>query len=210
MLKKYLVFVVVLIGAVVHVTSATASCDVATACPENVAYTGSLSVYECKCKINPTIVACKDVRGMGFSSCWVSGNTCSVSSGTSLVCGLPNIYDEDPCDVCNCVDAADGTDVNETGYLQKRCHKVDTYRAESAAEIVACHAGKYLDPQNPMNGQPYCRDCPPYDDNNNRFVFGATNEENSGNVTSCYMPFGAQLTDNMGMYTFTSNCPYSY
>ncbi|MBQ8294705.1 MAG: hypothetical protein IJX89_04950 [Alphaproteobacteria bacterium] len=62
---------------------------------------------------------------------------------------------------------------------------------------VACKPGYYLE-----SGD--CKQCPPSGD-----VYGTTVDNNTGDITSCYLPSGTAFSDETGSGIYNTDCYYS-
>lgn len=62
---------------------------------------------------------------------------------------------------------------------------------------TACKPGYYL-----SSGD--CVRCP-----SSGGVYGTTADNNTGDITSCYLPSGTSGSDTSGSFTYTGNCYYS-
>ncbi len=73
-------------------------------------------------------------------------------------------------------------------------------------ECVICDTGGYLDPANASGwGNPNCAPCP-----TTGGIQGSTSGDIiNGVITNCFIPRNQPLTDELGTYTFTSDCYYS-
>lgn len=66
-----------------------------------------------------------------------------------------------------------------------------------AKTYTACKPGYYLSGTS-------CMRCP-----SSGGVFGTTADNNTGGITSCYLPSGTTGSDATGSFTYTGNCYYS-
>ncbi len=67
----------------------------------------------------------------------------------------------------------------------------------SQTVYVACKPGFYLE-----SGD--CKQCPP-----SGSVYGTTVDNNTGDITSCYLPAGTAFSCDTGSGTYGENCHYS-
>lgn len=66
-----------------------------------------------------------------------------------------------------------------------------------SSTTYSCYTGYYLSGTS-------CVRCP-----SSGGVYGTTVDQNTGGITSCYLPAGSSFSDNIGSGTYSADCYYS-
>ena len=128
----------------------------------------------------------------------VCGDTFNLTTRTNCNCGTQ-------CDSCGSLSSGVWTSP-KTGYQSTVVYScgISTSCECTSSIKYRCAAGYYGTPSySQLTGYSGCTRCP-----SSGGVYG-TSAAGSTEITSCYMPSGTSMTDDVGTYEYTSNCYYT-
>ena len=135
-------------------------------------------------------------------SCNICSSGYKIQSGSVSVSGCSNTITANTCvqDCTGCTDCSTTSwTASSIGY-QERTYATCNCNTCTKTTQYRCAAGYYGSSTNGTSG---CTRCP-----SSGGVYG-TSAAGSTAITSCYIPSGTSMTDDVGVYEYTSKCYYS-
>lgn len=178
-------------------SAAVMSSGCATSYREVTCRQGDVTCYKhencATCPTNYKIVATTDMCGNAYNTCTYDSDTVTHDYSTGLI-GGGNQVEVTTC-VCKCDEEYSWKTIGEG------IEKSQTYTCDESTDCKCVYNTKYRCAKGYYGNGSSCTQCPDY-----AGVHGTTSAAGKTKITDCYIPSSQSLTDNIGTFSFTTQC----